>query len=167
MPFIPQTSGGAVAGANAYITVAQFSAYHADRGNDVSAYSPTQVEQAIVRSTDYIDATFEFQGLRSFDGQTLEWPRTGVYRRPELDLVDDQGVPDFVVKATAELALAALAADLDPNVTSESKFVTSESKRAGNLALSRTFDSRRGGPVWRKANKYLAPYLAAQELLRA
>jgi hypothetical protein len=168
MPFTVQTPGAAVAGANAYITFAEFQAYHADRGNDVQGAAQTEVEQAIVRATDYIDMNWNFLGLRTFDGQTLEWPRVGVFTRPELDDVDDQSVPEPVKRACAELALAALGFDLDPNVPGVDQIVTATSKRAGDLAISTSFGGlREGSPRWNRAAKYLVPFTCADELMRA
>ena len=163
----------AMAGANAYMTVAEFQAYHSDRGNVGAVEASTEeIQAAIIRATDYIDTEWDFLGLRTFSpDQTLDWPRSGVFTEPELDMVDDQGVPELVKRACAELALAALSYDLDPNAPPiDGQLTTSTSQRAGDLAISTGFASelaQKGSPVWKRADKILAPYTAAPQLRRA
>lgn len=103
-----------VAGANAYVSVADLRAYHADRGVDTSTYSDAQVEVAIVKATQYLDLRFEYIGERAVSTQDLEWPRQFAYN----DRGDTiSGVPTAVKWATSEYALRALKADLmaDPS----------------------------------------------------
>lgn len=168
MAFIVQGVGSATPNANAYITVAEFKAYHDDRGGSYSAFTDPQIEKAIVRATDYIDQNWNFLGLRTFSpDQELEWPRSGVYTRPELDLIDDQATPKAVKYACAEIALAALSFDLDPNSPpNPGQLVTSQ--RAGDLAVSFAPElAQKGSPTWARAEKLLGPLTCGPELMRA
>lgn len=82
---IPQDDTGTVVDANAYDTVAAFKAYHALRGNDVTALSDDQIAVALIRATDYIDVRFTFPGIQLVKeddtadppvvAQTTAWPR--------------------------------------------------------------------------------------------
>lgn len=113
MAFTLQDDLGAVAGANACISEAEFITYHADRGNDHSAFSTAQVEQAIIKATDYVDSRFlnNFPGTRLVLGQSTEWPREDAYDR-EGDLVE--GIPTALKEALAEYTFVALSSDLTP-----------------------------------------------------
>jgi hypothetical protein len=98
-----------VTSANAYVDATFFVAYHTDRGTDVSSYSTTEVQFAIVRATQYLDVRFEYIGERVLSNQELEWPRQFAY--------DDRGnsvtgLPVAVKWAVCEYALRALTAAL-------------------------------------------------------
>lgn len=112
MAFTVQDNDGSVADANAYITVDEFTVYHADRGNEVDG-GTADIEQAIVRATTYLDTRFMYKGrkLNNLD-QTTEWPRTNCYDR-ERNYVN--GIPRAVKNATAEYALRALTIELSPD----------------------------------------------------
>jgi hypothetical protein len=52
-------------GANAYITVTEFTKYHNSRGNAVPAGAvAAAIQQAIVQSTDYLDAKYRYSGVK-------------------------------------------------------------------------------------------------------
>lgn len=115
MSFAVQNDDGDVEGANAYITVEYFTAYHADRGNTVPTSTDTQKKAAIVCATDYQDQRFRFRGYKlNGNGQTTEWPRYDAYDNAKLAVY---GVPKAVKDATAEYALRALTATLNPDPT--------------------------------------------------
>jgi hypothetical protein len=103
-----------VVGANAYIDLAFFKAYHADRGTDVTTYADPQIQFAIVRASQYLDLRFEYIGERSNSAQELEWPRQFAFN----DRGDTiSGLPTAVKQATAEYSFRALLASLmaDPS----------------------------------------------------
>lgn len=112
MALLLQDDNGLVTGANSYVTEADFRAYHAERGNDVTSYSQTQVEQAIIRATSYLDVRFKYIGRKIQKAQTTQWPRI------DADDIDDfavNGIHLAVKKATNEYALRALTAKLMPD----------------------------------------------------
>lgn len=115
MAFTVQDDDGNVTGANAYLSVAELDAYHADRGNTYTGSPDTTAkEQAIVKSTDYLDTRFRFVGQKRSSSQSTEWPR---YDARDLagNLISD--IPEEVKEATAEYALRAIAGSLvaDPS----------------------------------------------------
>lgn len=113
MAFTVQNNQGSVAEANSYITVTEFKDYHKDRGNTYSAGTKA-IEQALVKATDYIDQRFRFIGEKPNQSQTTSWPRIDAEDR------DDNlrtGIPLEIKEATAEYALVALTADLNPAPT--------------------------------------------------
>lgn len=139
MAFIVQDDNGGVAGANAYITVEEFKAYHADRGQDVSNFDDEAIAAGIVRATDYLDTRFTFLGqrLRGRD-QTTEWPRMNVYDRDRRYV---NGIPVEVKEATAEYALRALTQELnpDPERDPSGRPVHSKSEQVGPISESVTY----------------------------
>lgn len=133
-----QDDTGLVDGANAYIDLVFFKAYHDARGHDYSAHTDPQIEAGIVLSTDYLDTRFQFRGIKlNLSGQSTEWPRRSgsAITMPwlNIDLLQSpiviattgnstllmgpngeeiSGIPDALEKACAEYALRALAASL-------------------------------------------------------
>lgn len=74
-------TGVNVANANAYVTVAEFVAFHTDRGNTTIAEADAdQIESAIIKGTDYLEQKFRllWKGSRTYSTQVLSWPRRGV-----------------------------------------------------------------------------------------
>lgn len=126
------------AGANAYVSVADFRAYHADRGRDLSnttTYPDAMCQAAIVKATQYLDVRFEYVGYRYAADQSTEWPRTAAYdnRGDRLN-----GIPTPVVQATCEYAYRALDEELlaDPSRDDYGKAVKSKSEGVGPIRES-------------------------------
>lgn len=130
-----QDSNGSVAGANAYITVEEFKTYHTDRGNAFSSFTDPQIASAIIRATDYLDQRFNFVGKRlQGRNQSTEWPR-------RYDAIN--GIPGEVKEATAEYALRALSAALnpDPERGGTGAAIASKSESVGPISESVTYVS--------------------------
>lgn len=112
--------GTGVAGANAYISVADADAHHATRGITLWAtLSTAEKEQAIIRGADYIEGVYgsRFKGLRVAFDQAMSWPRNGV----QLDcyLYPSNEVPNAIVKANAEIAFRAASGELQRDVDAQ------------------------------------------------
>lgn len=98
-------------GADAYISLADASAYFLARGNAVWAgKSDAAKEAGIVKATAYMDAAYVWKGVIADDAQRLGWPRLNVW--------DAQGrnvagiIPQGVKDACCELALLSFDGDL-------------------------------------------------------
>lgn len=115
MTLVVETGAG-LTNANGYISVAAFKAHHDTRGVSYSTYSDTQIGQAIVRATDYIDRRFRraFIGIRLTTTQSLEWPRLSAFYQDGRGAL---GVPPEIAQATAEYAIRSLSAPLAPDPT--------------------------------------------------
>lgn len=102
--------GTGVAGAEAYLSVADADAYHLARANAGWIGDEPAKEAALRKATDYLGQVYRLRwlGRRVAADQALDWPRTGI-----ADLGEDE-VPGEVRNATAELALLALTTDLNP-----------------------------------------------------
>lgn len=141
MALIVQDNNGSVTGANAYISVAEFKAYHDDRAQSYAAHNDAAIEAAVIRATDYLDQRFRFVGKRRQGrAQTTEWPRSDAWDRDERYIND---IPVEVKEATAEYALRALAATLnpDPERNAAGVAIQSKSESVGPISESVTFVS--------------------------
>jgi hypothetical protein len=95
-------------GTNGYISLSDFKAWADMRGNDYSAYSDTQIEQAItVSGVDYLDTQYVFKGTALVSGQPMQLPT---------DLV---AIAD-ISKAAAQAAWQQLNSELFVGVTANS-----------------------------------------------
>lgn len=126
MPLIVEDGSG-IANADSYCSLAEASAYHADRGNTLWAtgMSDTEREQALRRGTEYMVQVYRdlWAGSRKTIAQSLDWPRyevpikdspTGYGAFPSY-YADDE-VPLAVRQACAVMAFKAASGDLAPDV---------------------------------------------------
>lgn len=93
-----------------YGSYAGFIAYHTERGRDVADYEASQVNPALLVSSEWLDNTYRatLPGHKTGGAaQVAEWPRTGV-----VDCygyaVSSATVPDAIERATYEVALRVL-----------------------------------------------------------
>lgn len=107
--------GTGLENSNAYVSVAYFKGHHDDRGRDYSASTDDQIEDAIVKATDYVDARFGkmFKGYRQSKGQALEWPRLDAFDNDGFLLDGVDNVPRKLQMAVSEYAFIVL--NLVPN----------------------------------------------------
>ena len=116
--------GTGVQNAESYLSVIDFQAYCAKLGKDLTGPTVTTCEQALRRSTAYIDNTYRrrFTGLRAYRrAQSLEWPRIGAYYTyddpggptpypswynslAQFDPIGANQIPQEILNATAESA---------------------------------------------------------------
>ena len=111
--------GTGLADANSYAAVAAFRAYWAERGVAITA-TDAEIEAALIRSTDYIDATYVFHEVPLSGDQALENPRDG-----------EKALHPTLVKATIELAHLALTTNLFAPVSQRD--VVEEEKQMGSM----------------------------------
>lgn len=146
MAFTVET-GAVVAGANAYMTVAQYRTHHTDRGRAAlstdAGQSDVLVQAAIVRATDYIDKRFgrRFRGTKQQASQPLEFPR--------FDMWDEDGylmdeMPAQLLKATAEYAWLATqqTTDLAPVPDGTTGTVEETTEKVGPISTTVKFAKR-------------------------
>lgn len=110
MAFLVQDDSGSVAGANSYLSVADFNSYHTDRNvTDVidGNFDTADVQGALVKAADYIDSRYSFVGEKRVGTQPMQWPRFDAEDRDDHIVF---GIPQVIKEAAAELALAELGA---------------------------------------------------------
>lgn len=170
MAFTVQNDAGDVDGANALISLAELAAYHTERGVDLTAYSNTQREQAIVRATDYMDNRWPFIGTAI--SATTPWPRSDAY----VSGVAIEGIPRAVKNACSEYALLTLLGTslwADPAASSTGRMVTKERVKAGPVEKETEYSvpgSRPGTtPSFPVADKIIirAGLILIEQLVRA
>lgn len=107
MAFVVETGAG-LSNANSFASVAAADNYVADRGiTGWGDLSQSAKEQALIKATDYMEATYRdaWKGDRVTQTQALSWPRISAY--VDRFLLDSNIVPEPVVKACVEMALRA------------------------------------------------------------
>lgn len=159
------------ADAESYISVADADAYFAARGNAAwAALTEPQKEQALRKGTDYIGQTYRlrWKGSRVNGVQALDWPRSWVqrddFRYGPLNGMAMIGgiyyfpadeVPVEVARATAELAVRSLSADL---LSDQGAQVTGET--VGPISVTYA-DGARQTTRYTAIDAMLAPFLKA------
>jgi hypothetical protein len=132
MALILQNATGSQAGANAYATYAEFTAWHDERGIDYSSFDQTGIEQAIIRATDFLDQRYPYLGKLYVETQTTAWPRSGVYSPGGTLLA---GLPLALKRATFELAFRALSGPLwrDAPTDESGRIISRKKEKVGPL----------------------------------
>jgi hypothetical protein len=145
--FVVQTPDAPTTTANAYISVEYFKAYHDQRGNVYSA-SDTEIEEAIVRATDYVDTRWTFAGYRKDLDQSTECPRSGV-KDPRTGWWLT-AYPTELEEASAEYTLSAIAGTLypSPNVDATGKAVSYTRKKVAVLEKETHYYQGGSGNTW-------------------
>jgi len=155
MAFVLEDGSG-VADANAFASVAYVNAYFVDRGITSWTGSDALKQSYIIRATDYIVTRFgrRFKGEELYpDTQALPFPRTG---DPAVE-----GMPDTLLKATAEYANRARVAPLapDPVVSDTGRTVTGSRRKVGPIETETQYAAE-GSSIM-----LLKPYPAADMLM--
>lgn len=114
MAFEVETGSGS-ATANAYGTSAEADAYFTERANTAWTGADTTKQAAIIKATQFLDASYVFNGYPLRETQALAWPRAYAEDKDGRPIRSDI-VPAAVKHATFELALYALGASLAPNI---------------------------------------------------
>lgn len=102
--------GTGITDANSYVSIQWADDYFTDRGNSTwAAALDTNKQVALVKATDYIDATYSFSGFKLTATQALVWPRSSAVDKYGEAL---EGIPVLLMKAVSELAVRALSKEL-------------------------------------------------------
>jgi hypothetical protein len=144
-------------GVNSYVSETDASAYFGERlySDDWTSADTTTREKALVMARRAIDQQ-QFAGGRTVSDQMLAWPRSGISG------VDSSTVPQDVVNAQCEMALALIRDDLTLN--DASRGMRSLREQVGGLVTETVYDGRaplRALPDAVAA--FLRPYFAAAE----
>ena len=119
--------GTGLTNSNSYASVAAFDAYCSARKLTTALEASTSdKEAALIRATDYLDASYIFRSVTSQDSQALQNPRFG-----------EEALNPKLVTATIELAILALARDLFATPT---RGVLSKEVAAGKVSSKTVFD---------------------------
>jgi hypothetical protein len=143
--------------AESYESVANYRAYHAKFGNDVTAELDADIEIRLRKATDYMVTTFRgyWKKMRTVYNQALDWPRYLVERDAN-NFIGSNEVPVEVKAACCVLAYVVKTTPLVPTSIGRGK----KSVKIGPLAVE--FDgSGDSAPAFIGAVGRLAPLLTA------
>lgn len=133
--------GTGITDAESYVSVAETDTYFTNLSNANWTGTDAVKEAALRKATEFLDATYTWKGTIYSKEQSLGWPRTGVYDQEGRDL--KESVPLSLKRATFELALASLSADL-VTIQNNSNYVKRE--KVGELEV----EYRNNAPVDRQ-----------------
>lgn len=144
-------------GVNSYISTVDATTYFGQRlySDDWISANDADREKALTMARRFIDQQ-QFAGDRTAADQMLAWPRTGIAN------VDSATVPQDVVDAQCEMALALIRGDLTLN--DATRGVRSLREQVGALVTETVYDGRaplRALPDAVAA--FLRPYFSAAE----
>ena len=152
--------GSQVSGAESLCSVAFADTYHSDRGASAWALLTTAIkEQNLRKSTEFMFQryTLYWDGYRVTTTQSLDWPRSFVFIRPQRTqyqlYISNTIVPIEVQRACAELALRSSSATLMPDTKTRQK-----RKTVGPITIEYDIYSPQN-PVYKSIDAMLAPYL--------
>lgn len=116
MALVVETGSG-LSTAESFCSVADADARHTAFGNSAWTGTEAEKEAALRRATAFMEQRYRdrWKGTRLFRAQALSWPRYGAIV-DDFD-VDSTVVPAEVKNACADLAVKALAEDLNPDLT--------------------------------------------------
>lgn len=106
--------GTGVADANSYVTIAEAAAHFQDLNDEDWADADLKPRQAaLIKATQYLEATYTWVGTKKTKAQALGWPRSGAEDKDGFS-IDSTIVPQKVKDAVFFLAKEALTSDLLP-----------------------------------------------------
>lgn len=114
--------------ANAIVSLADFKAYHADRGNSLTAYTDDQLNQAIVRASAFLANAFIWDGQKvNRRVQTMPFPRYGISDRENWPVLPTE-IPRELVQACCEIGFveAVTPGTMNPTVTLSTRVKTEQ-----------------------------------------
>lgn len=123
--------GTGLPNSNAYADVSAFIAYCEARNLACATAGASLISAALIRATDYIDATYIFRSVRLGDDQALQNPRYG-----------DEALAPALVTVTIELAIIALTHDL---FAVPARGILSKEVAAGKVSSKTVYDPAQTG----------------------
>lgn len=125
-------TGIGLSDATSYVDIVYADSYFSARGiKEWEVLADEEKETALVRATDFIDATFEWYGKRLTEEQGLMFPRSNLFT---YDGYEVKGIPNCLKMAVCEASLISSKGTELFLTMSENGAVTSE--RIGDLSFS-------------------------------
>lgn len=150
MAFVVEDGTGTNLNANSYTSLAEFKAYFDDRGFAYSpTYSDSQIQQALIQATDYIDLMFDtrFKGCRLVQDpeQPLSFPRYYLVVRWQYVT----GIPADLKNAASEYAKIVLTTGqpLAPNpggFDTTGQIIQASVQKVGPIEIHATYETGSG-----------------------
>lgn len=134
--------GTGLPNANSYVSVTDFREYWSDRGVIFSTQTDEQIQQHLIKATQYIDKNFRYIGVRPNETNALNWPRWYAYSEEGYVY---SGVPNDIVFATCEAG--ALSIDGISLFTSTEKGVNEKTENVGPVQTTYKYTSQQTGRV--------------------
>ena len=146
--------GTGLTDSNSYASVQEYRDYAELRNIDVTSELDATIQGYLVRATDWVDLTYDYNGEQLTDTQMLEFPREIAE--------EDTGLPLRVINATIEMALEQSNGASVFSSTSDN--ITSNTQKVGSIETSIKYDTtmsiyRSVADLYPVAHKLLSPYV--------
>lgn len=153
--------GSNVPNANSYADVATLRAYADSRGLDLPDGDDELAQMCIV-AMDYIEAMeYRMKGCRTYDDQSLSWPRKGVCINGSR--FPDNAIPKSLINALCQLTVDATA--LDGNLTPTQTEYAIRQEVIGPMSTTYAVNTVNGSgafvPQYTKFDQFMRPLLNA------
>jgi len=148
-------TGAIVAGAESYVSAADATTYHTNRGNATWTGTDAVKEAALLKAAAYLNGHYckRFKGAKYLPlEQSMQWPRVDVL--VDGYLIATTTIPQRIKDAQCELALIALGADLAPNISAGIK-----REKVDVLETEYFAGAPAGTTVYTAVNNLLADYV--------
>ena len=106
--FLDATVGTSTA--NSYVTEAEADEYFINRSNATSWEMSTQKEALLITASRLIDWQLQFKGAKTFESQSMKFPRTGIIMS-DGETIPSDIIPVEIKYAVFELALLSMESD--------------------------------------------------------
>lgn len=145
--------GTGVANANSFVTDAEYTAYATSRGLTVGADAVIR-EKELILASDFLESLrASYQGFKTDQTNSLQWPRRGVFI-DGFPVLDDS-IPQELKNAQIEAAAFANANDLISNKASQNV----ESEKVDVIEISYFSGGKTGSGALDRINVWLRPLL--------
>lgn len=95
--------GTGLTDSNSYVSVDSADAYFSARGvSEWDSLKTSAKESALIRATDYVDNIFQWYGKKLKSGQSLRFPRSGLYDYEGSEII---GIPERLKQAVCDAAV--------------------------------------------------------------
>lgn len=152
--------GTIVADANSYVDVTELRDYADLRAITSLPVADADCEPLLIKAMDYLESLrARYKGSKTDPTQSLQWPRQDVY----IDniLLDANTIPRELKYAQMQLAVEAVAADVQPTIDPTAKGARIEERVEGAVTV-RYAESKVAqfySPVYQKVDALLAPLM--------
>lgn len=164
MALVIETGTGSDAGANSFVSDAEFVTWAATRNITLPA-TQAEREALLLNAMDYLETLDgRFVGSRMTSTQPLSWPRYGGYSRGFM--IDDGTIPPEVKTAQMLLAVESMKTDLIPTLLPGAKGPVVMQRVEGAVAVQYAPPSpdAPNRPVFTRVDAMLRPLLASRRL---
>lgn len=112
--------GSGVSNATSYISLDEAKQIYFDNGYSFGTFTDDVFKRYLNQATSWLDNNYRryYTGIRQYDDQNLEWPRSSAYYATDSFLISENTVPEEIKNAVVEVSyLIASGEDISPIIS--------------------------------------------------